>query len=259
MKEIKIWLMYTTNSFQQVLNNRFLVSIFLSGKLLRIGLFLVFLTFLFKGTRGIGGYSRDQIIFFYLSFNLVDTLAQLFFREVYRFRSLIISGGLDFVLVKPMNSLVRVLLGGADALDFIMLLIIGTITLWFGLSFITTDPVRWLVYLLLVINGFILAASLHIFVLGLGIITTTVDHLIMVYRDFTSLLRIPIDLYQQPIRALLTFVIPLGIMVTFPPKSLMGLLSPDFILISFAFSLIFLTLSLIFWNYSLRYYQSASS
>ena len=109
------------------------------------------------------------------------------------------------------------------------------------------------------LSGLLLAAAFHIFVLGVGVITTAIDHLIMVYRDFTSMLRIPVDLYIEPIRFLLTFAIPLGIMITFPAKSLMGLLSPQFIAISLAFSLVALFLSLKFWHWSLKRYSSASS
>lgn len=226
MKELKVWLKYTNNSFQQVLINRPLVAIFMTGKIVRVALFLVFLNFLFAGTRGIGGYNREQIIFFYLSFNLVDTLAQLFFREVYRFRSLATSGNLDFVLLKPLNPLVRVLLGGGDIMDLMMLVLILGVTIWWGWIYITTNPLNWLSYILLVLNGLLIAAAFHIFVLGVGVATLAIDHLIMVYRDFSSMLRIPVDLYVEPIRALLTFAIPLGIMITFPAKSLMGLLQP---------------------------------
>lgn len=259
MKEFRIWLKYTFNSFQQVLINRYLVVIFMTGKIARIGLFVLFLNFLFQGTAGIGGYNREQIIFFYLSFNLVDTLAQLFFREVYRFRPLVVSGNLDFVLLKPLNPLIRVLLGGGDVMDLMMLVLIAGVTVWYGLTFITTDLLHWAIYLFLVINGFLIAAAFHIFVLGLGVITTTVDHLIMIYRDFSSMLRIPVDLYIEPIRAILTFAIPLGMMITFPAKSLMGLLSPGFILVAIIFAGLAFSLSLKFWHYSLKQYSSASS
>lgn len=259
MKEFKVWLRYTNNSFQQVLLNKPIVAIFMLGKILKIGLFLIFLLFLFKGTQGIAGYGRDQIIFFYLSFNLIDTLAQLFFREVYRFRPLVISGSLDFVLLKPLNPLIRILLGGGDVMDLMMLVLLIIGVAFFGITKITTLPANWALYIILVLNGLILAAAFHIFVLGLGVITTSIDHLISIYRDLTSMLRIPVDLYIEPIRAILTFVIPLGIMITFPAKVLMGLLSPKLILISVTFAVITFWLSLKFWHYSLKHYQSASS
>lgn len=257
MKEFKIWWLYTVNSFQQTLTNRSLVVIFLTGKVLRIVLFAIFLNFLLKGTQGLAGYSSQQVIFFYLSFNLVDTLAQLLFREVYRFRQLVVTGNLDLVLSKPLNPLLRVLLGGGDLLDLIMLLLIAGLVVWFGMNYISLSLFSWAAYLLLIINGLIIAAAFHILVLALGMVTTTIDHLIMVYRDFSSMLRIPVDLYIEPVRSLLTFVIPLGIMLTFPAKALMGLLSPQLIVTSLALTGVFLFLSLKYWRYSLKQYASA--
>lgn len=259
MKEFKIWLIYTKNAFQQVLANRPIVVIFMLGKILRIALFLVFLNFLFSGAKDLAGYSKEQIIFFYLSFNLVDTLSQMLFREVYRFRPLVVSGSLDFVLLKPLNPLVRVLLGGGDVMDLMMLILLLVVTVWFGISYITLEPLHWFFYVFMVLTGLVIASALHIFVLGIGVVTTAVDHLIMIYRDFTSMLRIPVDLYIEPIRSLLTFIIPLGIMITFPAKALMGLLRPEFLLVSVFLAVVLLYLSIIFWNWSLKRYQSASS
>lgn len=259
MKEIKIWLFYTKNSFLQTLMNKWMMVIFMAGKLARVALFLLFLNFLFRGANGLAGYSREQIIFFYLSFNMVDTLGQLFFREVYRFRSLVVSGNLDFVLLKPLNPLIRVLLGGGDVMDLLMLILITGTTVWFGLTQISSDPVNWFFYICLIFNGLALAAAFHIFVLSVGVMTTAIDHLIMVYRDLSSMLRIPVDLYIEPIRALLTFAIPLGIMFTFPAKVLMGLLSPTFMMIAVIFSIVSLFLAFRFWSFALKRYQSASS
>jgi len=259
MKSLKVWLLYTNYSFQQVLTNRALMVIFMTGKAIRILMFLLFLSFIFRGAADIAGFDRRQIIFFYLVFNFVDTSAQLFFREVYRFRPLVVSGNLDFVLLKPINPLVRVLLGGADVMDLIMLGLIGIATVWFGISFISGSLSHWLLFALLVLNGIILSAAFHITILGIGIITISIDHLIMIYRDLTALMRIPVDLYIEPLRSLLTFIIPLGIMFTFPAKALMNFLSWQMILISFVMSASALSASLIFWRYSLRHYQSASS
>ncbi|MBI2595390.1 ABC-2 family transporter protein [Candidatus Daviesbacteria bacterium] len=259
MREFKIWIKYTINSFEQTLYNKMSVVIFLLGKFLRITLFLIFLNFLVQGSKGLAGYSREQIIFFYLSFNLADSAAQLLFREVYRFRELIVSGNFDFVLARPLNPLIRVLLGGADILDLFMLILITFFSIWFAAVSFHPSISQWLFYALMVLNGLLIAAAFHIFVLGIGILTTSIDHLIMVYRDLSSMARIPVDIYIEPIRSLLTFAIPLGIMMTFPPKALMGLLSGQFIAVSIIIGLALLFLSLKFWSYSLKQYQSTSS
>jgi len=259
MKEFKVWLRYTNNSFQQVISRRALALIFLVGKCLRILMFLMFLNYIFKKSSGMAGYTREQIIFFYLTFNLIDSLGQLFYREVYRFRSLVVSGGLDFVLVKPINPLIRVLAGGADVLDLIVVGLVGGITLYFGFSHISMSIGGWFVYVIMVINGLALATAFHILVLALGIISTSVDHMVMIYRDLSSMMRIPVDLYSSPVKFLFTFVIPLGIMLTFPAKALMGILSRELIVWSLVFGGLSLWLALKIWTLSLRHYSSASS
>lgn len=259
MKELKVWFRYTANSFQQTIINRGFVALMMTGKILRILIFLLFLNFFLQGTKGIGSYNKEQIIFFYLSFNLVDTLAQFFFREVYRFREMVVSGNLDFVLLKPLNPLTRVLLGGGDLMDLGMLFLISGLTVWYGTANLGVDFGNWVLYLLLILNGLIIAAAFHILVLGIGVLTTSVDHLIMVYRDFGTMLRIPVDLYTQPLRAFLTFILPLGIMLTFPAKVLMGLLSLEMVAVSVVIALFLLFLALRFWKFTLKHYSSASS
>jgi ABC-2 type transport system permease protein len=140
-----------------------------------------------------------------------------------------------------------------------MLFILTIALVWVGTSGISHSLFSWVGFIVLTFNALLLAAAFHIVVLGLGVITVSIDHLIMIYRDLTALLRIPVDLYIEPLRSLLTFVLPLGIMFTFPPKVLMGLLSWQMILLSFVLGLGTLYLALAFWRYSLRYYQSASS
>ena len=259
MKEIKLIYRYFSNSLQQAIFNIPIFSIFLVSKVIRVALFAVFIYFMLSGLSNIGGYSRDQMIIFYLIFNLIDTSAQLLFREVYRFRPLLISGGFDMVLVKPFNPLIRVMVGGPDFIDFAMLIILLS-TISYYIVFVTKiEILSFIPFLLLIVNSLIIAAAFHIFVLAIGILTLSVDHLVMIYRDLTALARIPIDVYTQPVRSLLTFIIPIGIMFTFPAKALFGLLNWQLILTSFVFGLVSLFLSLKFWNYSLKYYQSSSS
>jgi len=259
MKSLTIWFHYTTNAFQTTLSNRLLAGVFLLGKLLRIGLFVGFLIYLFEGADSLAGYSRNQVIFFYLSFNLIDTLAQFLFREVYRFRPLIVSGDFDLILVKPLSPLVRVLLGGADVMDLMMLILLLSAVAWFGINFISGELFNWLKYGILVLDGLLMAAAFHILVLALGVRTTTVDHLIMVYRDLTSLLRIPVDVYIEPLRSLLTFGLLLGMIFTFPPRALMGLLSPGMMAMATLVAVSAVWLAYQVWRWSLRSYTSASS
>ena len=258
MKEFKVLYLYFVNSLELHLATLPTAMIFLVGKIIRYAMFLLFLYFLTSGVSNIGGYTREQMLLFYLIFNIIDTSSQLLFREVYHFRPLIVSGNFDMVLTKPISPLIRTLLGGPDFIDFGMLIILLTVS---GIIISQVHPPGYLVFysVLLLINSLILTAAFHICVLAIGILTLSVDHLIMVYRDLTSLMRIPVDLFTNPLRTFLTFVVPVGIMFTFPAKVLFGLLSWQLVVLSLVFGVVGLYLSLKFWNYSLKHYQSASS
>ena len=106
--------------------------------------------------------------------------------------------------------------------------------------------------------GLSIALSFHILVLSLGILTSE-NNAILVYRDLVGMGRVPVDIYAEPIRSLITFIFPVGIMMTFPAKALMGLLSWQPILYAVFFSIILFYSSLSAWRFALKNYSSASS
>ena len=257
-KYFKVWLLMSRNSFVSMLSNRLGAVFFLLGKLIRFAVFLLFIVFLLKGSKTLAGYDLNQTVFFFLTFNLVDIASQFLFREVYRFRPLVVEGGFDLILSKPINALFRSLMGGADILDLIsippLIAAIVFVARNFNPSFGSV-----LLYSLLILNGLLLAAAFHIAVLSLGIITLEIDHTILIYRDLTSLGRFPIDIYKEPLKGILTYLVPVGIMISVPAKSLMGLVSSGGVLASFIIGIFAVVLSLKFWNFALTKYSSVSS
>lgn len=231
---------------------------FLFGKTIRFSLFFLFLFLLASKTQAIRGYSTNQILFFYLTFNIIDVFAQMVFREVYRFRPQIVTGNFDLVLSRPVSPLFRALMGGVDILDLFTFPPLLALTAYYGLQL---QPPLVLVgaYVILLINGIIIAAAFHIGVLALGVVTTAVDHSILIYRDITNLGRIPVSFYQEPIRSVLLFIVPVGIMMTVPAQVFMGIFDPLILLYSVFVSVGLFSLSLLLWHWALGNYSSASS
>ncbi len=199
------------------------------------------------------------MVLFFATFNLIDVSAQFFFREVYRFRQYIISGSFDLLLVKPVNVLFRSLFGWTDFLDSINIIPLIFLIIYVGTKI--SDITFWSValYFFLVVNSLMIAMSFHIYVLALGILTTEIDHAIMIYRDVTSMGRFPIDIYSEPLRSFITFVLPVGILMSLPAKAMLGVVNFGTVILSVIISLIFFSLSIILWRYSLKKYTSASS
>lgn len=254
----KIWWMMSRNSFSMIIDQKLALSVFLIGKILRFIFFFGFLYFLLLGTKTLAGYSGNQIIFFFLTFNLIDVITQFLFREVYKFRPMIINGDLDLVLVKPLNALFRVLMGGADIIDLITIPPLIALTIYYGIL-LHPSLLHATYYVILLLNGFLIATAFHIIILSFSIVSLEVDHTIMIYRDLTSLGRLPIDIYKQPLQGFLTYLVPVGIMVTLPAKVLMGIVGPLGILLAFLVGIVALFVAFRFWNYALTKYSSASS
>lgn len=257
-KHLKIWWMMSRNSFSVVLEQKLTLYIFLTGKTLRFIFTFLFIFYLLKTTKGLAGYSSNQIIFFFLTFNVIDSITQFLFREVYLFRRMIIRGDFDLVLVKPVNSLFRVLMGGADIIDLITIPPIIGLTAYFGFLL---NPGFWdiVLYILLLLNGLIIATAFHIAILALAIMTLEIDHTVMIYRDVVSLGKLPVDIYGKALGGVLTYIIPLGIMISLPAKAVMGLATPLMVLIALAVGPLAILVSLKFWKFSLTKYTSASS
>ena len=255
----KLWWFFTKNTTSLAMQSRFGSVVFLVGKILRFLMLFYFLYILINETKTLAGFDIYQVIFFFATFSLVDIIPQLFLRETYRFRHYVISGFFDYILTKPMSPLFRSLFGGSDALDIPLLLLSIGFLIYSGSHIGPITFIGVLLYLLLLVNALVIAFSIHVFILGFGIITTDVDNGVMLYRDITKMGQIPVDVYRAPVNFLITFVLPVGIMMSFPVKALLGMLSFQFIGISILFAVVFLFGSLRFWRFAVNQYQSASS
>ena len=230
------------------------------GKVVRFVFFFVFLYSVLSGVGSLAGYSREQVILFFLVFNIIDIIIQFLFRGVYVFRPLLISGNYDLDLLKPLPSYFRPLFGWTDILDLITLFPL----LIFSFYYIFTNQLlvssmSIILFVLLLLNSVLLGFAFHLLVCSIGILTTEVDHLIWIYRDLTGMARFPTDIYGKGVRSVLTFVIPVIVLITIPTKALLGLLSPGVIIISFLIGILASCFSLKFWFWAVKKYSSASS
>lgn len=254
----KIWLRMTINSIETIIASRFGVVVFVFGKVFKLIVFFGFIYFLFSGTNAILGYKKYQTLLFLMTFTFLGQAGQMFLREAYRFRGKLISGEFDFDLVKPVHPLLRNLAGGFDLMDLITMPII-VYALIFVISNLNYSISQLFLYILMLANGFLILVAIHIMVVALGVITTEVDHLVMTYRDIETMGRFPVDIYKEPLRQILTFAIPIGLMFTVPAKALLGLLSWQSIILSLLFGILITFFALKFWDFAVKKYSSASS
>jgi ABC-2 type transport system permease protein len=254
-RNFTIFWLFALSSMRTTTQGRLGVILFSIGKIVRFAFMFFLLFFIFQRTRVLKGYTFQEAALFYMIFNLIDTISQILFREVYRFRSLVVGGSLDTILLKPYHPFLRILIGGVDVLDVVLIIPYTLITLVIAsqghISYTNIIP-----FVILFVNALWIATSFHILVLALGILTTEVDHTILIYRDMTSLGRFPMAIYKEPIKSFFTFIIPIGIMTSFPPQALLGALSPSGFFISLAISSVLFYSVMKLWNFALKKYQS---
>lgn len=261
MRYFRIWRRLAVMSFM-VQAESFISSFgYLLGKLTRIGFFLFFLFSIFKHTDALVGYTLPEVALFFLTFNIVDIVAQLFFRGIYGIRSLIREGDFDYFLIQPANVLFRVAFQTVDFLDVITILPVFIIT-FYTMRHIGGPAIpafRWFLYGLLALNGLVIAFAIHIMVASLAVLTQEMENTIWIYRDLMTLGRFPSDIYASPMRAILTFIVPVAVMVSFPAKAFLGKLATGWMIQAFFMAMTSLALSLWFWRFATRRYTSVSS
>lgn len=257
---LKVWFLLSKIAAQSQLTTSVAGVLFIIGKIIRFLFFFVFLFAVLSNTKNLAGYSREQVVIFFLVFNLVDVSTQFLFRGVYHFRPLVVSGDYDLDLLKPLPSFFRPIFGWTDILDFMTLIPLLIYTVWFIIRHQLFSGVgNLIIFFLLFLNSLVLAFAFHLFVCAVCVLTTEIDHMVWVYRDLTNMARFPTDIYNKGIQSILTFTIPVVILITVPAKALMGLLSWPWIVISFIISGLVLWGTLLFWRYALKQYSSASS
>lgn len=254
------WLKIASIKFQESFVNRGTNVLFLAGKLIRLGMTVAFLLTIVSSIPTFATYTTQQLLIFFLTFQIIDVVAQTLFRGVYMFTYEIRRGDFDFSLIKPINPLFKALIGHPDFNDALFLLptlaVVGFLFIQSGVDLTLHSAV---LYLLLLANGLLLAAALHICMLALGILTMEVDGFIWLYRDITFMGQLPVSVYQWPVQILLTIVVPVAIMVSVPAQQLIGAHSTLVVLGSLCFGATFFWVSIQLWRFALQRYTSASS
>lgn len=260
MKYVRVWMRLAAMSFAIQTGSPLSSTGYLLGKLLRLGFFLLFLSAIFRHTKALSGYSLEQAALFFLTFNIIDILAQLFFRGIYSIRGLIREGDFDYFLIQPINTLYRVAFNTVDFLDVVAILPVFAIT--FHIMMKMPGPIsieNMAGYVFLCSNGMLIALAIHIAVAALAVWTQEMENSIWIYRDLMTLGRFPSDIYDPTMRSILTFVMPIAVMISFPAKAFLGMLEPEWFVVAVAMSLVSMSLSLLFWEFASRRYTSVSS
>lgn len=169
-------------------------------------------------------------------------------------------GTFDFTLLKPVDAQLLVSVHRIQVTE-LPHAIAGLIVV--GVASQRIDPVpgwrEWGEGALLLLAATVLLHAMWTIVVATSFWFVRVDNLSVLLRSLLDAGRWPVSYYRGVVRTVLTWVVPIGLITTFPALALRGLLEPRLLVAALGMSLGFALFARAVWRYALRHYTSASS
>lgn len=209
----------------------------------------------------VGGWSYHEallVVGFYTLFNgLIEAVLQ---PNLVRVVEQVRLGTFDFVLVKPVNSQFMATFRNlavwrlADVLVGIAVCLYGLV----GLRLVPRAPDVAL-FALFLVNGSVILYSIWLAMMTTCFWFVRIDNITELFLAVYETGRFPVTVYPGWMRGLLTFVVPVAFITTFPAAAVLGRAGWPLAFVSTVIAAVFFGLSAWLWHYAVRHYSSASS
>jgi ABC-2 type transport system permease protein len=223
--------------------------------------YLLFFDVLYAHTGTIGGWTREQGLVFTGALFVVDALQMtVFANNLWAIPTLINGGDLDYHLVRPVSSLFMASLRDFSVNSFLNLLMAIGVLVWALVSYSQPLPAAHVaLFVVLLLAGLLVHYVLHILSVIPVFWTQSPSGFRELFWTVDPAMARPIDVYRGWVRRILTTVLPLGIIVSFPCRLLFE--GPSFGLVAHVLGVaaVGLGVVVVLWRRGLRAYASASS
>lgn len=169
-------------------------------------------------------------------------------------------GTFDFVLLKPADA--QFLVSTTKFNVFRVVDVLAGLTLA-TVAFVHMGraPTLWGVFSALVMLGAatVVLYSIWILVISAAFWVVKVDNLAYLFSSIFDFARWPVTVFKGVWRIIFTFVIPIGIMTTYPAEAILGTLTPHLFVGTLCGAAVFGLIARLVWTKALGHYTSASS
>lgn len=258
----KVFIALISLSFKRFLEHRWNMWGHLSTMILSLLITIFFLEIIFSKVPLIYGWNKSEVFFLMGIFHfLVSGLFFIFFQKCIDFIPYYIhQGELDILLTKPINSQFYLSFRHMRLYELSGLLS-GITLIIYSINLLSLSPslFQWLLLFISIILGLVILYCIYFVLATLGFWIPRMGSLPEIFYTLTSPLQIPIDMLGKELALILTYVIPLGFIITVPVKIFLGKSVLELFFVMVGVSLVLLFLSSVFWNFALKHYTSASS
>lgn len=233
----------------------FFVSVVL-GSVSSILLNVVFFQSIYGHVDTLAGWTLAEAYILLGTYHLIENIAWMtYLRGLNRVSVWVRHGEFDGYLLLPLNLKAHLSYRFANITMSIPPLITSVLLLSYGVSKAEGD-LHVPMFLLLLLCGLAINFSIRVIVAAIGI-TNPIESPFFLTSQMMQLGQYPIQIYRGIVRQILTFVVPVGVMVSVPARALFGKATVTEILIAVAVAVVFYTFSDWLFKFQLSRYESS--
>ncbi|UFT99979.1 ABC-2 family transporter protein [Radiobacillus kanasensis] len=261
MKYTSIFFQYVAQYMKTRLTYRVDMVIEILSDLLFQAVNLIFILIVFGHTQLLGGWSRDEIIFIYGFFLVPFAIFGAFF-NIWDFNErYIVKGEMDRILTRPIHSLFQIILERME-LESLFGVFTGIGVMLYsasqlGLSFSWYDP---FVFVVLVLGGVFVYAGIFVLLASISFWSDSPTSIMPMMYNIGNYGRYPVDIYNNVIRFVLTWILPFAFVGVYPSAYFLG--REDWYGYAFltpVMGLLFFGISVLVWNVGVTKYRGAGN
>lgn len=233
------------------------------GKILRIGLTLVFFQAIYLHTSILAGWNYSEILVLAATYFSVEAIILVTFHRnlIYFFPWRLRDGTFDTLLTKPISPLFHISFKIIDAFDITASSVSVAILWWYIFSKQIITPTFFEISLFVFLSAIavIFVFSLLLITASFSFWTITATGAGRLFESVFRSARFPGDIFKGPAKIVLLYVLPIGMIISVPADVLRGRFDWPHIIYLFVFTVILSFIAFKFWHFALRRYSSASS
>ncbi len=261
MRYLKLYQAFAANSLSRAMEFRaqFFVGIF--SYLVWSGISLLFIEVVFGSVGPVAGWSRSEMWVLYGTFIILEAICYgILGPNMWRFSGMVRDGGLDLVLIRPVNPQFFVSMRYLD-LNGILNGLVGFVLLGAGLYQVGHTPtlLQAFLWLLLLLCGTLMAYSLWFMCVTIAIWAIKMEGLAVIFDPMMQMAKFPVQIYPRKLQWVLISVLPVAFLTTFPAQALLGRGEPLVVVAALGLAALLIFFSHKFFQFALKYYGSASS
>jgi ABC-2 type transport system permease protein len=209
----------------------------------------------------VAGWTRDEAMIVMSCFLMLRALIEgLVSPNLNQVVWQIRQGTFDFVLLKPVDAQLLVSISKvvpSKLIDFST----GVALAIYAVSRLEPAPSAPAIFtaVLMLLGGAVTIYAIWLLISCTAFWFVKVDNMAFLFSSIFDAARWPIGMFRGWVRVVLTFVIPVAVMTSYPALAVLGQLELAHAAIAWATGLILLVISRLVWSYAIRHYSSASS